>query len=128
MLSKILNISKWIAGVIGGITAIAGIVMFIYSQGIKAEQKKSKDTAVIEAVNEVKVNLRELKGSDSLKTIQLSQIISNQKDQSKKLDNLQNSYILHLQESKKFNEAIDLLKAEKKNEGVTLWQIPYKPE
>ncbi|HRN17229.1 MAG TPA: hypothetical protein PLF38_09330, partial [Xylanibacter oryzae] len=127
MLSKILNISKWIAGVIGGITAIAGIVMFIYSQGIKAEQKKSKDTAVIEAVNEVKVNLRELKGSDSLKTIQLSQIISNQKDQSKKLDNLQNSYILHLQESKKFNEAIDLLKAEKKNEGVTLWQIPYKP-
>jgi hypothetical protein len=128
MWNKILKIATWIGGVVGGITAIAGIVAFIYSQGIKAEQKKSKDTAVIEAVNEVKSKLGDLQGSDSLKTIQLSQIILNQKEQSKKIDNLNVSYINHLKTDKKLDELILFLETEKKNKELTFYRIPSETQ
>jgi hypothetical protein len=44
MSEKVLNLAKWIGGVFGGATAIASIVILIYTQGVKAEQKRTKST------------------------------------------------------------------------------------
>jgi hypothetical protein len=109
MLSKVLNIAKWIAGVVGGVTAIAGIVTFIYTQGIKAEQKKLKSTSLEAKVDKLVV-------SDSIKNDKLDRMlyfqeISNNKQQQmdKKLDNLNASYINHLKADKKIDELIKYL-------------------
>jgi len=126
MLNKILYICKWIGGVIGGITAIAGIILFIYSQGIKSEQEKIKDYSL-----EAKVD--RLIEYDSIKTIKLDQVLINQDEFSqkqimfeKKMDNLNNSYINHLKTDKKIDELINYLEGVKKNNENILYPIVFK--
>jgi len=118
MWSKILYISKWIAGVVGGMTAVVGIVLFIYNTGIKHERQVQKDYTL-----EKKVDL--LIVSDSLKNIKLDQVLDNQKDlssnqfsMSSKLDRLNNSYVNHLKKDQKVEELIEYLEGVKKNNGL----------
>jgi hypothetical protein len=69
MWANILKICKWIGGVVGGITAVGSIVLVIYTQGIKAEQKRSKDYTFESKVDKLIVN-------DSVKTEMLYTILN----------------------------------------------------
>lgn len=127
MFSKILYIAKWVAGIVGGITAIAGVITFIYTQGIKAEQEKNKESTIEAKVDKMIV-------SDSIKTIKLDQLLVNQnefilkqKSFEKKLDNLNNSYINHLRTDKKVDELIQYLEGVKKNNEINLYPIVWQP-
>jgi hypothetical protein len=128
MWSKILHISKWIAGVIGGATAIAGIVMFIYNTGIKHEKEVQKDTSLEKKVDMLIV-------SDSLKTVKLDQVLVNQSDfaanqfnMNSKLDRLNNSYINHLKTDQKLDQVIEYLEGEKKNNGLQGINLVLTPQ
>jgi len=118
MLSKILNIAKWIGGVIGGVMAIGGIVTLIWTQGVKAEQKRNKESNI-----EVKID--RLVISDSLKTVKLDQVLTNQEEFDKRqtkintrLDALNRSYINLLKSDQKVNELIQYLEDVKKNSSI----------
>lgn len=128
MWDKILYISKWIAGVVGGITAIASIIIVIYSQGAKSEQKKIKDSSIEYKVDKLIV-------SDSLKNIKIDKVLLNQSDfsvkqsdMSGKLDNLNKSYINHLKTDKKVDELIQYLEGVKKNNEINLYQTVFVPK
>lgn len=129
MWSKILYVSKWIAGVVGGMTAVAGIVLFIYNTGIRHERQVQKDYSLEKKVDMLIV-------SDSLKNIKIDMILDNQKDLSSnqfsmnsKLDRLNNSYINHLKKEEKVDQLIEYLEGVKKNnnlQGINLYLTPQE--
>lgn len=127
MLEKILYIAKWIAGVIGAVTAILGIVTLIYTQGIKAEQKKSKNSTIESKVDKLIV-------LDSIKSLKIDQMLVNQekfgerqKNIEIKVDNLNRSYINHLKSDKRVDELINYLEGIKKNGETNLYPIVWYP-
>ena len=121
MWNKILYVSKWIAGVIGGLMAIGGIVTLIWTQGVKAEQKKNKESNIETKIDRLVI-------SDSIKTVKLDLVLENQlefdKRQTKintRLDALNKSYINLLKSDQKINELIQYLEDVKKNNTVELY-------
>ena len=67
-MGKILLISKWIAGIIGAIMAIIGVVSLIYSQGVKSEALRSTDSAFEKTTI---TTLSSLVSSDSIRSEKL---------------------------------------------------------
>jgi hypothetical protein len=126
--SKILSIAKWFGGVIGGGMAILGVVTLIYAQGIKAEQKRSKDSTIEYKVDKLIV-------LDSVRSVKLDEIISNQdkivvaqKASNLKFDKLNNSYIMLLKTDKKIDVLIQYLQEEqevKKNLETSFSVTPF---
>lgn len=121
MWNKILYVSKWIAGVIGGLMAIGGIVTLIWTQGVKAEQKKNKESNIETKIDRLVI-------SDSIKTVKLDLVLENQlefdKRQTKintRLDALNKSYINLLKSDQKINELIQYLEDVKKNNTIGLY-------
>jgi hypothetical protein len=127
MWDRILYIGKWIAGVGSGIAVLISVIMFVYSQGQKTERDKFKDTST-----ELKVD--KLIISDSIKNVKIDQILSNQnqflssqKDITRSLNNLNNSYINHLKNDKKVDQLIEYLESVKKNGELNLFPTVYRP-
>ena len=126
MWDKSLYVFKWIGGIIGGVMAIVGVVTIIYTQGIKAEQKRYKESAVENKIDKLIV-------SDSIQSIKIDEVLSNQTNFTteqasinSKLDNLNKSYIKHLKTDKKVDELIQYLEDVKKNnsiDGASSWWI-----
>jgi len=121
MWNKILYVSKWIAGVIGGLMAVGGIVTLIWTQGVKAEQKKNKESNIETKIDRLVI-------SDSIKTVKLDLVLENQlefdKRQTKintRLDALNKSYINLLKSDQKINELIQYLEDVKKNNTIGLY-------
>jgi len=116
-----------VGAIIGGLTAIAGIVSFIYVKGMKAQSLQSNNIAI-----EKKVDM--LIRMDSSKSIKIDQLLVNQekfresqKDFEIKVDNLNKSYINHLKSDKKVDELIDYLEGIKKNGDLNLYPIVWQP-
>jgi hypothetical protein len=116
-----------VGAIIGGITAIAGIVSFIYVKGMKAQSLQSNNITI-----EKKVDM--LIKMDSSKSIKIDQLLVNQekfresqKDFEIKVDNLNKSYINHLKSDKKVDELIDYLEGIKKNGDLNLYPIVWQP-
>ena len=126
MWDKSLYAFKWIGGIIGGVMAIVGVVTIIYTQGIKAEQKRYKESTVENKIDKLIV-------SDSIQSIKIDEVLSNQTNFTteqasinSKLDNLNKSYINHLKTDKKVDELIQYLEDVKKNNsinGTSSWWI-----
>ena len=124
MWDKSLYAFKWIGGIIGGVMAIVGVVTIIYTQGIKAEQKRYKESTVENKIDKLIV-------SDSIQSIKIDEVLSNQTNFTteqasinSKLDNLNKSYINHLKTDKKVDELIQYLEDVKKNnsiDGASSW-------
>ena len=127
MWDKVLYIAKWVAGVIGGAMAVLGVVTLIYTQGVKAEQKKAQNSTIESKVDKLIV-------SDSIKSFKIDQVLVNQekfgerqKDIETKVDNLNRSYINHLKTDKKVDELINYLDGIKKNGETNLYPIVWQP-
>jgi hypothetical protein len=127
MLNRLVYIAKCVGAIIGGITAIAGIVSFIYVKGMKAQSLQSNNITI-----EKKVDM--LIKMDSSKSIKIDQLLVNQekfresqKQFEIKVDNLNKSYINHLKSDKKVDELIDYLEGIKKNGDLNLYPIVWQP-
>ena len=134
MWANILKICKWIGGVVGGITAVGSIVLVIYTQGIKAEQKRSKDYSFESKVDKLIVN-------DSVKTEMLYTILNDvgelkagQSAQVKEQKVMKNIMIQQFSKTMTREEMLDMFgafeeKSLKKNESylneIPLGQSPY---
>jgi len=108
MLTKILNISKWIGGVIGAGMAVVGVYTLIFGLGAKSAIEASNDT---EFKTKTITTLNQLVRSDSVKNLKLDAVIDLQYQQQYALKALNSSYVNLLKGSGKVDELIKYLES-----------------
>jgi hypothetical protein len=127
MRKMIFNISKWVAGVIGGITAIIGITTLIYNQGVKSATNNHEDIefktrtisildTLVKSNSELVISVYEINGKLD-KNIEVSNITRN----------VLKEHVLKTATKEDIINLYDDLFVIKKNNELNSFRIPYLP-